>query len=217
MENQFYRSAGLALIIGSFLIIVTMVFHPVGGDINHLIKISTAIIVTHGIAIASVPISLFGYWGLTKSLGSTNIFSLTAFITIALGLFAAALAATLNGLALPFFVGQFQEADADTINSIDLILHYGFALNQGTTLIYIVGNCVAVLLWSIAIVRATVFPKWVGIVGILIGSLAVILLFSGFVFSDLHGLRIFVFGSVTWVLIIAIMLIRGDFNNTKAL
>lgn len=218
MNNQFYKSSGIALILGSFLMIATMIFHPVGGGIDYLIKISTVILVTHGMAIASMPISIFGFWGLTKRLNHNNIFSLTAFITMVLGLLAAMLAATINGLALPFFVEEFQGADEETLNKVDLILHYGFALNQGTMLIYIVGTCVSVLLWSVQMISTTIFPKWLGIVGMVLSLTAIIALFSGFIFSDLHGLRIFIFGLITWIFISAYFLIKtkGVANDTKS-
>lgn len=206
MENQFYRNAGLALIIGSIMMLATMILHPVGGNIDHIIKISQIIIVSHSLAIASIPISLFGFWGLTKKLGSTNIFSLTAFITIVMGFFAAMMSAAVNGLALPFFLEDYAESTPQTLVTIQRILDYNFAVNKATTMIYIAASCMSVLFWSIAIMRDTAFPKWIGYFGILLGSSAVILLVSGFVFNDLHGLRIFVFSTVTWVLVIGYLM-----------
>jgi len=208
MENRFFKNSGLALIIGSIMMLMTMILHPVGGDIDHLIRISRIIIISHSLAIASIPISLYGFWGLTVKLGQKDIFSLIAFIVICMSLFAAMIAATVNGLAIPFFVDHFEGATSHTIEAIHPTLEYSFALNKATTMIYIVGNCFSVLLWSIVIVKQKSLPAWTGYLGLLLGLGAVLLLLSGFVFNDLHGLRIFVVGNVIWMILVAYTLIR---------
>ena len=64
MELKEQKGAGLSLIVGSLLMIVTMVLHPVGGDFNHLVKIFTMGKIAHGIAILSLPFVTYGFWGL---------------------------------------------------------------------------------------------------------------------------------------------------------
>ncbi|MEL7001506.1 MAG: hypothetical protein AAFN93_02095 [Bacteroidota bacterium] len=209
MEDQLYKNAGRALIIGSVLMVLTMILHPVGGDIHHLIRISQVIIISHSLAIASIPINFYGFWGLTTKLGKTDIFSLLAFIIMGMSLLGAMLAASINGLALPFFVDHYGEANADTINAIHPVLEYSFALNKAMTIIYIVGSCLSVSLWSMAIIKQKSLPVWIGYLGLSLGVIAVILLLSGFVFNDLHGLRIFVVGNVVWTILTAYSLIKA--------
>jgi len=53
-------------------------------------------------------------------------------------------------------------------------------------------------------------PKMDSYFGILIGTGAFVVLFSGYVLTDLHGFRIFIFGSVSWVLVIGYLLTRSN-------
>ena len=68
MESHFCKSTSISLILGALLIIITMVMHPSGGSIEHIIKISKTITIAHSLAIFSLPIILFGFYGLTIKL-----------------------------------------------------------------------------------------------------------------------------------------------------
>ena len=65
---------GAALIVGAVGMVVTMIFHPTGHDLlsqaeqiarrNELITV-----ITHSLALASIPILIFGFSGLSRRLG----------------------------------------------------------------------------------------------------------------------------------------------------
>jgi hypothetical protein len=202
MNGQLNKSAGISLIIGAILVIITMVLHPVGGGIKHLLEISTILIATHALAIISLPFLLYGFWGLSDRLGITNSISLVALITISMGIIAGMLAAAINGLALPMFIENYIDADTETLNSIEPILKYGLALNMAMDYIFIGACCIAILLWGILIVTKLIFPKWIGYAGILLSICAIVTGISGFVFTDLFGFRVFIFGLVLWIVVV---------------
>lgn len=209
MKNNIQKSAGISLIIGAILMIITMVMHPVGGSFQQLLKISTLGIITHTIAIFSVPFTIFGFWGLTKGFPDQKALPMAAFITGAIGLFAAVLAAAINGLTLPFFVERYANASPETLEIVQVVISYSSSLNHAFDYILIGGLCEAILLWSIAILRTGIFPKWVSYLGILTGLGFLGALISGFVLVDLHGFRIFIFGIVLWILAIGFLLQRA--------
>jgi hypothetical protein len=211
--QQLYKNSGISLLIGSFLMVATMVLHPFGGSFEQLLAISTMTIVSHSIAIFSIPFTLFGFWGLTKRLEAEETFAKAAFITAALGLIAAMLAAAVNGLVLPFFIEDFRDASQQTIEQIKPILRYGFALNKAFDFILIGGLCEGFLLWSIAILKTKEMPKWIGYLGILLGVGFLTLLLSGFVLTSLYGFRLFVFGIVLWIIATAIYLMKAPRSN----
>ena len=130
MKNKIEKHAGVSMIIGALLATITMVLHPVGGNIEHLVKISPMIKTSHIIALFSVPFMLFGFWGLTRSIGFDKTFSVLAFATATLGLFAVMIAGAINGLAVPFFVENLNEANVERKEVAQMILSYGFSLNQ---------------------------------------------------------------------------------------
>ena len=88
MKSSFEKNAGIALILGSIMMVVTMILHP-AGDLEDV----TLIISTHSLAILSIPITLLGFWGLTRYMGTNYFLPMVSFITMALGLFAAMCAA----------------------------------------------------------------------------------------------------------------------------
>jgi len=209
METNFHKSTGLSLIIGSILAIATMALHPSGGNIKHIIEISTPIRITHSLAIFCLPFILFGFYGLTNKLLDKWRLSILAFIIIAFGLFAAMLAALFNGLALPYFLGQYSENLEQNISIIKPIVNYGFAVNKALDYVFIVSFCTAITMYSIIIIITKKLPKWIGYIGIAILIFAIIGAATNFVFTNLIGFRIFVFSIAGWILYSGIALIKS--------
>ena len=206
MKNKIEKHAGVSMIIGALLATITMVLHPVGGNIEHLVKISPMIKTSHIIALFSVPFMLFGFWGLTRSIGFDKTFSVLAFATATLGLFAVMIAGAINGLAVPFFVENLNEANVERKEVAQMILSYGFSLNQAFDYIFIGAICEAFLLWSVAIFKEKLFPKWIAVLGVILGVGFLVALISGLVLVDLHGFRVFIFGIVIWIAAVGMVL-----------
>lgn len=208
MKNQIEKTAGISLIIGSVLGVITMVIHPVGGSIDHLINISTVIIASHTLALFSIPFLMFGFWGLSRKIGFDNSLSVLALITVSLSLVAVMIAAALNGLVISFFVDNLKDANPEQITTAEMILSFGFSINQAFDYIFIGGTCEAFLLWSIAMIKGKVFPKWIAFLGIALGLGFLVIMISGFVLVDIQGFRLFFFGIVAWMVAIGIGLFR---------
>ncbi len=209
MQHQIQKSTGISLSIGSLLAILTMVVHPVGGSIPHLIQISDVIIGTHALAIFCLPFILFGFYGLTIHLMDRSGIVILAFIIMAFGLIAAMCAAAVNGLTLPYFLGKY----ADTIEVheavIQPIMSYSFALNKSLDFIFIVASFLSIALYSVSSIRTKKLPLVLVYVGI--GSVVFVLIgaLTGFVFTSLTGFRIVVFSLAGWILSAGIFLIRS--------
>ena len=208
MEKHFYKSSGISLITGSLLIITTMVLHPSGGNIEHIIKITKSIKITHALAIFSLPILLFGFYGLTERLLDKWKFSKLAFIIIAFGLIAAMFAALFNGLTLPLFLGKYENSIVENADTLKMITNYGFAINKPLDYIFIVATCLAMSIYSILIIYLNKLPKWIGFFGVALIALALIGLLFGFVFTSLIGFQLFIFGIATWFLATGISLFK---------
>ena len=206
MKNTFEYRCGTALIIACLLMIVTIVMHPAGGSFEYLLKISSMIMITHSIALLSVPFALLGFWGLTKRLDNNNFLSIAAFITMSLGIVAVMCAAVTNGLVLPIFIDYYRDATPDKISLIKPILHYNTALNHGFDLVYIGASCLSIFLWSLVILQTGRLPKWFGWMGIALALVAVISMIMGFVFVNLTGFRIFIMGFVVWTILAGLFL-----------
>lgn len=202
------KNAGLALIAFTLLLILTMGLHPAGGSVHHLIRISRVIVITHVIAVFSLPFGWIGFWGLTKKLGTERFLPMLAFAMISMGLIAVMIAAGSNGIVMPIYLQQYKDATEQTIDSIRPILRYGFAINHAFDYIYTGAFCTAILCWSITILRTRKLPVWIGWLGIAIAIIAVIIFFVGVQVNSLQGFRIFVVSIVIWVLVVGVTLYK---------
>jgi hypothetical protein len=208
MNYSFERKAGIALIAFALLLVCTIVLHPSGGSMEHMIDISGLIVITHTIAIFSLPIGGIGFWGLSRRIGTGHFGSMLAFAMMLLGLIAALMAAGNNGLVIPIYLQHYKDATPETIANITPILQYGSAVNLAFDYIYTGAFCVAILCWSIALLMTKKLPLWIGWFGIALSLLTAAVFLSGTAVNNVHGLRIFVTGIVVWILLTGIVLCR---------
>lgn len=204
---EFKRASGICLLLGSLLASATMVLHPIGGDIDHIIKVKHVLIFSHSIAIFCLPFIGFGFWGLSNILQTKSKVSSLAFFILFFGLIAAMVASTINGLVLPNFASR-NWADDNDILVVTTIIGYGHAINISMTYIVITAISLAIGIWSFLIILTNQIPKWVGFFGltvIAIGLLGVVLKFN---FTDLLGFRTFIFGLVSWIMTVGFNMIR---------
>ncbi|WP_438422772.1 hypothetical protein [Aquimarina macrocephali] len=213
MKNHFYKSTGISLISGALLIIITMVLHPSGGGIEHIIKISKTIMIAHSLAIFSLPIILFGFYGLTICILDKWRLSILAFIIISFGLIAAMLAALFNGLVLPYFLNQYSNRLDDNLEMLKPITNFSFSINIPLDYIFIIACCIAILIYSVIVLIEDKLPKWIGFLGVFITLFAIIGGLTGFVFTSLTGFRIFTFSIAAWVLSSGLHLIKHKPNK----
>jgi hypothetical protein len=211
MQTKFEKRAGIALIVFTILMIFTMVLHPAGGSIEYLLKITGMIMITHAIAILSLPFALVGFWGLTRRIGTDNFLSVTAFAFMAMGIVAVMMAASANGLVMPIFLEQYRDASPDTLQSLKPVLRYSFSINHAFDYIYTGGFCIAMMLWSIAILFTRKLPVWVAYLGIVISIGAIVLVISGIAGLDLMGFRIFVTSIILWIVAVGTIMARERF------
>jgi hypothetical protein len=198
------RISGIAIILGSIAFIITMVFHPSGGDAARILRSASVILATHALAIASLPVSTFGFLGLTSRLGADRPLASAAMVFFVFGNFATMCAAVINGLALPTYVRNFADADPETLRTVQMIGSYGNALNAGFARVFMVAIAVAVLFWSLAILKTRVMPRWIGAVGTALGL--ILLGFAGALGVDVRSFGIFVFSYAAWAILVGILM-----------
>ena len=209
METQNQKTTATALLLGSFLMFITMILHPAGGGgFEGLLRNAQFAIIAHALAILSLPVSALGFFGLTLILDKAALLSRMAFLFMLFGLIAAMLAAAINGLAQPIFALGYKEASPEVIDSIRPIFRYNMALNHAFDYILIGAMFLSTLLWSWAILKTQALPKSLGYFGFLLVLVGGIAIASGFYFLDLYGFRIFVFGWLAWIIGVGVSVSR---------
>lgn len=206
MEKKFKRLSGICLLIGSVLAALTMIMHPMGGNIEQIVKIKNVLIFSHSTAILCIPFVAFGFWGLSVSLKTESRSSYLAFTIICFGLFAAMVAATLNGLVLPRFASAYLNSSID-YSYLKAIIKYGMFLNTSLSYIFIIAAALSVAIWSAIVIRTMRLTKWLGYYGLLIVALGLSAMILNFNFTSVIGFGIFVFGLVSWKIIAGVLLL----------
>jgi hypothetical protein len=208
MSRTFEKQAGIALIVFTILIFFTMVFHPAGGNFRHLLMVIPTVLITHSMAILSLPFAALGFWGLTKRIGLENLFAVSAFAMSLVALIAALLAGSTNGLVLPLFVLQYKDAAPDTVDMLRPFLAYSHAVNAAFDYVYTGAFCLAILFWSIAILKTRRLPRWMAVLGTLVAIAGVTFILSGISPASLYGFHLFVATLITWTIAVGIALVR---------
>ncbi len=206
MESQFRKTTALCLLTGSLLATITMILHPSGGSMEHITHTKGAIVFSHSLAIFCLPFVGFGSWGLSIHLQTPGRVSTLSFFVFCAGLIAAMIAASINGIVLPYFVERYYKTGVDEA-VLKVILGYGRYFNAAMDYIFI-GACVfSIGIWSFIIVTKALLPKWIGYYGFIIIAFGMIGVFTNFNFISVFGFRIFIFGLVSWLVLVGAVMI----------
>ena len=208
MEKRHFKTTGTALLSSAILIILTMGLHPSGGSLEHIIAISETLMITHGMAIASLPLLLFGFYGLTLRLMDPGKLAVLAFIFTTTSSISGLIAALFNGLALPHFLGKYAADISQQSDTLKTITTFSFAINTSLSYIFIGACCLAIVLYSIIMLKSEKFPKWLGYSGISIFLFACIGTVTGFAFTNLVGFRLFTFSLAAWILAVGFVVLK---------
>ena len=213
MEMRNKRTAGIYLITGSVLLTLTMILHPTGGSIEHILQIKHVAITSHALAIMSLPFLVLGFFGLSKVFLNGDVTRL-AFVVVCFGLVAAMLAAMINGITLPIFLSRISGSDYDP-QVVKAIVSYGFSLNVSLDYILIFSITLSVFIWSLLMIFNNAISKWLGYYGVALCILGALGLIFKFDFISVFGFRIFIFSLVSW-LIITGFLMYGKHKSENA-
>ncbi len=195
------RNGGALLIAGCLMMTVTMGLHPAGGDVQHLSKMAPLFITTHYLGIVALQLMIAGFLQLKKIVRAD-----AAFVFTTVGLAAGIIAGAINGIAIPLFAHKYDMPTDTQLEVIRVVIKFGLILNRAFDYVMIGALCIAVALWSVAIIRQKALAVWLGYVGIILSMLIVILFHLGFVFTSVAGIRVFSAGILCWMLLLGIAL-----------
>jgi hypothetical protein len=209
MEKQFKRVSGICLLMGAVLATLTMAMHPVGGSLTEIARKKGVFIFTHSLALISIPLIAFGFWGLATALATKNRISFLALAVSCFGLIAAMAAGTLNGFVLPMFAYNYSGTAVDD-SVLQAVRDYGWLLGSSMDYIFITALSLAMVGWSGIVLATNKLSKWLGYYGLLIVVMTVLGLLTKFKFNTEFGFGIYIFGLVSWLMMAALLLILSS-------
>lgn len=204
-------ASGTLLIIGSLLMVLVMATHPTGHQMvtpeggHRLIALNMTV---HGLAIASVPLLFIGLLGLQRRLGHSD---LTAAALVFYGFAGVAVmsAALTSGFVasgvIHEFIGAAEGAERDLYGRL---LEYTHFFNQGYAGVHTFASCVAIALWSMAMLKSGRMGKPVAWAGIAVGSLIAVFFVLGHLRLDVHGFGIITVAQSAWLIWVGILLLK---------
>jgi hypothetical protein len=199
MSND--SAAGLSLGISTLALLATMAMHPTGHDVVQgaasTLHRNAAV---HTMAILAMPLALYGLLVLTRRLTAPNL------PWIALLFYALACAAGMCAAVASGFIAPKVADDA-------VLFHYTGLLNQGFALVFVLAASIAIVLWSIALLRQI---AWLGVLGLIVGTLTFLAVGSGHVRLNVHGFGAVVVAHAVWMVCVAVVLARGTLATGEA-
>ena len=190
------------LVAGNVAGIITMALHPVGGhglrpphEMQTLATLDRAV---HGLALAGVMMVFLGAMALTRRLtAGAGRLPLAALVVFGFAVAAIMVAGAMDGFVAADILGRMVEGDPK-LESRRMMLDYTFRMNQAFAAIYVVGACVAIMLWSLAMLRPRRLTPGLGIYGLVLGSLLLAALFSGNLPLDVHRMGLVALTQAIW-------------------
>ncbi len=191
-------------------IIVTMAFHPTGGDLFDPAGFQRAarlILAVHALALVTLPVWFFGGAALTRRIGGKDPLPRLALTVWGMGLVAAMIAAAASGLLAPSLAEALREGGSEA-SLWDVLFHFNGMVNRAFARIFVGGSAISVTLWSVGIVRSRNLGRALGMSGLVLGPLIFLALVSGHVRMDVHGFGAIMLAEALWFIAAGVLLVR---------
>jgi hypothetical protein len=214
MRDQ--RLGGIALISGALVGIVTMAFHPTGHDLSapgRFESVAKLAVFVHMLAVASAPISFLGALALVQRLQAPDRLAVSALVVYGFGLFALIIAAAASGFVATSMARELAASSGAAKETWDVLLDSNHFVNQAFAKLFVVAASIAIVVWSIAIVKSRALGRAIGIYGIVLGPPTVVLLLSGHLRLDVHGMGAVVLTQSIWFVLVGASMCRGVAND----
>lgn len=198
------KLAGLALIAGSLANLVTMALHPTGNDLfrpgmmEFTARLATAL---HVLALLATPVVFLGTLGLWRRLEAPNRLALAGTVFYGFACLTVTNAATLSGFIAPDAARQVARTDHPELHDAwRVAFHYTGDQNQAYARIFVVAASLALLLWSIAMLKHPDGHAWrrIGIYGCVIAPITIAVTAAGYLRLDVHGFGMVALTEALW-------------------
>lgn len=206
---DFTKSGGVAWILGSGMMLVTMSLHPTGHDLATREVLAHGAFLarsTHALALLSLPLHFLGALALTRHLGGAS--SLIGSIVFGQGLVAVMLAAIASGFIAPELFAARLANEGPASDGFGLLLHYNFRLNQACAQVHVCAASIAIGIWSARILRGGKMARAIGLGGLLLALVPPLALLTGHLRLDVHGFGAVVLGQAVWMIAVGASLYR---------
>src|SRR5260370_33415238 len=150
------RLSGWALIAGSTGILVTLILHPNERglfDPSQIESVRRTTIIVHSVALFALPLLFMGALGISRRIGWDSASAMAALIIYAFALGAMVNAIVIDGLVTPGLARAIVNAGPGGSEAWKIELNRNRLLDASFMNLFLLASSLAILLWSVAIVR----------------------------------------------------------------
>lgn len=213
------KITGAALIVGALGGVGTMVIHPMGYHLDAspgaLRAAADMTRLAHGIALASMPLMLFGYADFSRRLGFSRASAMAGLAFQGFAVMAVMSAALMSGLVTGELLdnaARYGQAEAAVIRSQ---LHYTHVLNQAYAAVYTLSSAAAIGAWSLGLWAAGKL-RGLAILGVVVAlGQALLFAFAGDDALSVHGFLAIILAQAIWAIGIGVALWRDWSADTS--
>lgn len=206
------RKAGIALITGSLGGIVTMAIHPTATaslTAEQVAHLSVHSGVAHTLALLSVLLLFLGACGLARRLAAADRISFAAIVTYGFACVAVMIAGAVSGFIVPGILNHMVRDVPAAAHQWEIVIAGIFQFNQAFSRIYSVASSMAIILWSISVLRNGGLGPGVAIYGCVVAPIIILGVGIGHLRLDVHGMTFVMLGQVIWFIIVGFQLLRS--------
>jgi methionine-rich copper-binding protein CopC len=210
--------SGAMLIAGSLVFVLVMSLHPTAHEVlgaENATRYAHATLLIHAVALAGVPILFLGLLGLWRRLGAGNL-ATAALVLWAFASVAVTSAAVASGFVSTAAIQQIIELKEDGSGVYHQLLTFSGWINQGFATVHLVASSIAIVLWSVAILRSSRVQHAAGVAGLIAGASVLALFFAGHIRTDVHGFGVMVLVQSVWMVWVGVLLCRESVEITTA-
>ena len=89
------------------------------------------------------------------------------------------------------------------------LFHYTGAINQAFAKVFVIASSAAILLWSATILAHGQLARAAGVLGVIVGALALFAVVIGHLRLDVHGFGAVVLCQGIWMITVGVLLVRS--------
>lgn len=215
---SYNRSAAVALVLGFVAGLVTMATHPTGHDVIERATAggaNTLNSAVHVLALLGQALLVCGCLYLTVHLRTRRDLAVAAFVAFAFGSVAIFIAAGASGFLAPMSVRGIGEADEARRAAMMAALSYTGTINQAFAKLSVLFSCIAIALWSAAILIGREMPRRLGLFGLVLGAGLAGAVWIGVLPLHIHGFMLVVIVQGTWFTLAAVNLWHAPTVNPE--
>lgn len=205
------RESGWMLIGGTLASLVTMAMHPnVRQMLDDFATHGPRNVVAHGLALLAIPFTLVGYGALARRLATRHAASARlGYACVAIASGAVAVAAIASGLLSTMLVARLVRLDGSEEAFARALLGYTGLVNQAFATVFVAGWSLAMLVWSLAVLRGAALARWLGWYGLLLGGVLLVVTLLGRLRLDVHHFGLIVVAQGVWTIGAGVELVRS--------